>query len=235
VLERICVPLDADQGALFHGVYIHRNRPKRIDVKGIQWRTSMRAIHVILDEHRALAAVLHGMLYLVHEIRDHGDKPDFVLLGAMIYYIDAFPEHFHHRKEDEYLFRYLRVRHPEAAPLLDRLEVEHRRGAEKIRALEQALTRYQQGGAIEFPKFMATVEDYAAFHWDHMRTEEKEVLPLAERYLSGSDWEAIDAAFLGHTDPMLGAEAGAKYKTLFTRIVTLAPPPIGVGPERGPA
>jgi hemerythrin-like domain-containing protein len=195
----------------------------------------MQAIRIIHDEHRALAAVLHGMLYLVHEIRDRGDKPNFTLLGAMIYYIDAFPERFHHRKEDEYLFRYLRVRHPEAAPLLDRLKVEHRTGAEKIRALEQALTRYQQGGALEFSNFTAAVEAYAAFHWDHMRTEEKEVLPLAERYLSASDWEAIDAAFLGHTDPMLGAEAGAKYKALFTRIVNLAPPPIGVGPERGPA
>ena len=192
----------------------------------------MQAIRVIVDEHRALAAVLHGMLYLVHEIRDRDDEPDFALLGAMVYYIDAFPERFHHRKEDEYLFRYLRVRYPEAVPLLDRLQAEHRAGAEKIRTLEQALARYQQGGAVEFSNFMAAVEGYAAFHWDHMRTEEKEVLPLAEKYLSASDWEAIDAAFLGHTDPMLGAEAGAKYKTLFTRIVNLAPPPIGVGPER---
>jgi hypothetical protein len=36
------------------------------------------------------------------------------------------------------------------------------------------------------------------------------------------DWEAINAAFLGHTDPMLGAEAGVKYDALFTRIVNLA-------------
>ena len=195
----------------------------------------MQAIRVIVNEHRSLAAVLHGMLYLVHKIRDRGDKPDFALLGAMICYIDAFPERFHHPKEDEYLFRLLRLRHLEAAPLLDRLKVEHRAGAEKIRILEQALVRYQHGGAIEFSNFMAAVEAYAAFHWDHMRTEEQEVLPLAEKYLSVGDWETIDAAFLGHTDPMLGAEAGAKYDALFTRIVNLAPPPIGLGPERAPA
>src|SRR5208282_455580 len=108
-------------------------------------------------------------------------------------------------------------------------------GAEKIRTLEQALTRYQQGGAVEFPAFMAAVEGYAAFHWDHMRAEEKELLPLAERYLDAGDWEAIDAAFLGHTDPMLGAPAGTGYEALFTRIVNLAPPPIGVGPAQGMA
>ena len=192
----------------------------------------MQAIRIIHDEHRSLAAVLHGMLYLVHRIRDSGAEPHFDLFGAMIYYIDAFPERFHHPKEDQYLFRLLRMRRPEAAPLLDRLKTEHRAGAEKIRVLEQALARYQQGGASEFTNFLTAVEAYAAFHWDHMRTEEKEVLPLAEQFLTAGDWEAIDAAFLGHSDPTLGVEAGAKYDALFTRILNLAPAPIGVGPVR---
>jgi hemerythrin-like domain-containing protein len=192
----------------------------------------MRAIRVIQNEHRSLAAVLDGMLYFVHQIRDRGAGPDFNLLGAMIYYIDTIPERFHHPKEEEYLFRFLRLRHPAAAPLLDRLKLEHRDGAEKIRTLEQALTRYQQGGAAEFSSFMAAMEAYAAFHWKHMGTEEKEVLPLAEKHLIAGDWEVIDAAFLGHTDPMLGAEAGAECEALYGRILKLAPPPIGMGPAR---
>ena len=190
----------------------------------------MEAIRIIVNEHRALAAVLHGMLYLVHEIRDHDDKPDFNLFGAMIYYIDSFPERFHHPKEDQYLYRLLRMRHPEAAPLLDRLKTEHRVGAEKIRTLEQTLARYQQGGKAEFSNFLTAVESYASFHWEHMRAEEEEAMPLAEKYLSAADWEEIDTAFLGHSDPMLGADARTKYDKLFTRIVNLAPAPIGLGP-----
>ena len=192
----------------------------------------MQTIRIIRDEHRAIAAVLHGMLYLVHDIRDRGTKPNFEVFGAMIYYIDAFPERFHHPKEDAYLFRVLRIRCPDLVPLLDRLEGEHWTGAHKIRLLEQALARYQHGGANEFPAFAAVVEDYAAFHWSHMRAEEDEVLPLAEKHLSAADWEAIDAAFLGHVDPMFGAETAGEYDALFSRIVNLAPPPIGVGPER---
>lgn len=192
----------------------------------------MKAINIIRDEHRSMAAVLHGMLYLVHDTRDRGTEPDFKVLGAMIYYIDAFPERFHHPKEDQYLFRLLRARHPEAAALIDRLGEEHLAGAEKIRSLEQALARYQQGGRAEFPNFLAAVEAYATFHWNHMRAEEKELLPLAEQHLSVDDWEIIDAAFSGHTDPMLGAEEGTKYSVLFTRIANLAPPPIGLGPAR---
>src|SRR6478752_7114349 len=63
----------------------------------------MQAIRIIRDEHRAIAAILHGMLFLVRKIRDRGATPDFNLFGAMIYYIDAFPERFHHPKEDRYL------------------------------------------------------------------------------------------------------------------------------------
>ena len=192
----------------------------------------MQAIRTIQDEHRSLAAVLHGMLYLVHAIRERGARPDFNVLGAMIYYIDAFPERFHHPKEDEYLFAFLRIRQPAAIPLLDRLQGEHRAGAEKIRTLEQTLARYQQGGAKEFGSFLTAVEAYAEFHWQHMKTEESEVLPLARKYLTAADWDATDAAFLGHTDPMLSIEAGADFTALFSRIVLLAPPPIGVGPEQ---
>jgi hemerythrin-like domain-containing protein len=190
----------------------------------------MQAIRIIHEEHRTLAAVLHGMLYLTRMIREQGAKPNFELFGAMLYYIDAFPERFHHPKENNYLFQLLRIRHPEAAPLLDQLENEHRVGAQKIRALEQALVRYHHGGATEFAQFAAALENYATFHWDHMRAEEDKVLPLAQKHLTEGDWEAIDAAFLGHTDPMLGVEAGEEYSALFHRIVNLAPPPIGVGP-----
>ena len=192
----------------------------------------MQAIRTIQDEHRSLAAVLHGMLYIVHKIRDHGMKPDFDLLGAMVYYIDAFPERFHHPKEDKYLFYLLRIRHPESAPLIERLEAEHRIGAGQIRALEQALTRYQQGGAAEFTSFLTAVEAYAAFHWEHMRTEEKELLPLAEKHLTAGDWEAIDAAFAGHTDPLFGEGPSEDYHKVFQRILNLAPPPIGLGRVR---
>ena len=192
----------------------------------------MQAIRIIQDEHRSLAAVLHGMLYLVREIREHGAKPDFAVLRAMVYYIDAFPERFHHPKEDRYLFRLLRIRCQDALPLLERLETEHRAGAEKIRLLEQALARYEEGGTKEFPAFAAAVEAYAAFHWDHMHAEEKQLLPLAEKHLTSGDWEAIDAAFTGNTDPLFGTGPGKEYDKLFRRIVNLAPPPIGVGPAR---
>jgi hemerythrin-like domain-containing protein len=190
----------------------------------------MKAIRIIRDEHESLAAVLHALLYLVREIRDRKARPDWKVLGAIIYYIDTFPERFHHPKEDAWLFRILDLRHPPARDILDRLRMEHRAGAVKLRQLEQALLRYEQGGADEFPAFAAVVEAYVAFERNHMRSEETEVLPLAEKHLTPADWAEIDAAFLDHADPLLGEVAREEYHDLFRRIVNLAPPPIGVGP-----
>jgi hypothetical protein len=64
-----------------------------------------------------------------------------------------------------------------------------------------------------------------------MGAEEKEVLPLAKEHLTKEDWDTIDAAFLGHADPLVGIDAGAEFRGLFRRIVNLTPPPIGLGPE----
>jgi hemerythrin-like domain-containing protein len=192
----------------------------------------MQAIRIIQDEHRALAAVLHGMRYLVRETRERGAPPAFDVLGAMIYYIDAFPERVHHPRESEYLFRFLRARCKEAAPVLDLLEEEHRAGAQYIRTLEQALARYQHGGAAEFPAFAAAVEAFVDFQHAHMTREETHILPLAKAHLQPSDWEVIDTAFTGGAVPLFNAESSENFNKLFDLIVRLAPPPIGVGPAR---
>ena len=190
----------------------------------------MKALDVIRAEHRALAAVIHGLRHLVREVREHDARPDFGLLEAMLRYIDAFPERLHHPKEDRYLFRRLRERDPTSARILDALEAEHATGARTIRELEAALARCRAEGGAGFSTFAARVDAYVAFHWEHMRKEEVEVLPAAERHLRPEDWAEIDAAFGSHGDPLCGADAETELGALFRRIVDLAPPPVGVGP-----
>ena len=63
-----------------------------------------------------------------------------------------------------------------------------------------------------------------------MGREEKELLPLAEKCLTVGDWKEIDAAFSGHTDPLLREAPTEDYRKLFRRIVNLAPPPSGLVP-----
>lgn len=192
--------------------------------------TMYQALSIIKGEHRSIAAVLHGMKYLMRVAGERAAPPDFQVLRAMLYYLDTFPEKLHHPKEDKYLFRLLRERTAEETAVLNVLEHQHAQGESKIRALEQALIRYEAGGAQWSEAFAQMVEDYAEFHWKHMRFEEDIVMPLAERVLTEADWRQIAEAFGANGDPMFSASHEDEFKSLFTRIVTLAPPPIGVGP-----
>src|SRR4029450_12459412 len=98
---------------------------------------------VIRDEHRSLAAVLHGLEYLVRRARETGVAPSFPLLRAMVHYIKAFPEALHHPKEDAYLFSKLRARTTEFNDTLDELERQHQTGRSLVGRLESALDAYE--------------------------------------------------------------------------------------------
>lgn len=189
------------------------------------------AVRIIREEHSAMAAVLYSLRYLVRKIGE-GDKPDFRLLHAMLDYVVEYPERWHHPKENDYLFATLRERSKEAVPVIEALEAEHVRGDRMVKELTRALIRYEKGGVAEYSAFAAAVEAFDDFHWKHMRKEEEVLLPLAEQSLTETDWRKIGDAFLENDNPLFGLKPKEMSEELFQRILTLAPPPLGVGAEK---
>ena len=190
-----------------------------------------KTMDIIRDEHRSIAAILHGMEYLVDRIRMRKAKIDPRVFRAMIYYLDTFSERMHHPKEDRFLFSALRNRGGDAAAAVADLEREHAAGGNALRRLEQCLVRYEEGGDREFQAFAEAVAKFVREYRNHMHKEESIVFPMAERLLSAQDWQAIDRAFAENRDPLAADRDNRDFEKLFERIVNLAPPPIGVGPE----
>jgi hemerythrin-like domain-containing protein len=188
------------------------------------------ALNIIHDEHRSLAAVVHGLRYLVRESRTKNTRPDFKVLWSMIFYLDEFPAKMHHPKENAYLFARLRQRTHEADTVIDNLERQHSAGGQHVRDLELALGHYEAGFPDGLEKFSAAVEKFADEILRHMAFEESTLIPLARKYLTPEDWVEIGAAFSENGDPRFDAETDQDCRDLFSRIVNLAPPPIGVGP-----
>jgi hemerythrin-like domain-containing protein len=192
-----------------------------------------RALTIIRDEHRTIAAILHGMEYLVREVRARRKKVDPKVFHAMLYYLDTFAQRVHHPKEDKYLFGIMKQRSEEAAAVIAQLEEEHAAGDEALRRLAQAMIRFEEGGEIERPGFVREVEKFVEGYRSHMRKEEERLFPLALGILTPLDWVMIDAAMEEHTDPLAAAREERNFDKLFNRIVNIAPPPIGVGPAAG--
>ena len=186
------------------------------------------AIAILKSEHRSIAVVLHALKELAHMAQDARARPKFQVLRSMLRYIDEYPEKLHHPKEDEYLFARLVARAPDARLLVEDLRAEHEEGARLIRELERALLFLEEGWPAGAREFQLAVEQYAEFHWKHMRKEEQELLPLAERHLTADDWMLIDGAFAANRDPVAGLQE-RDFEKLFARIVSLAPDPVGLG------
>lgn len=187
------------------------------------------SLRVIRDEHASLAALLRSLLALVDQ--GPGDAPlrYFDIMRAMLFYIDEYPEKLHHPKESNLLFpRLVRLR-PELLPLVRNLEQDHLSGEGRVRELQHLLLAWEQTGDHRREPFVRAMHQYAAFYLEHMRTEERELLPVAQQVLTADDWRVLDAAFGAHRDPLAGHQ-GADLDKLFTRIVMSAPAPVGLGP-----
>ena len=184
-----------------------------------------RAIGIIRDEHRSLAAVLHASMHVLVTARTNGTAADPVLARAMVRYLQSFPLALHHPKEDEHLFRRLRARTQSMNAELDELERQHERDHQLVAELTRLVDALVEADDDEArTRCTRTLEDamshYATFVWEHLGREEGVILPAAQRYLTDEDWTAIEAAFVENRDPRFDVDR--EYRLLFSRIVNLA-------------
>ena len=164
--------------------------------------------------------------------RGPGDEPGnfFDVLRAMLFYIDEFPERLHHRKESALLFPAVLRLAPHLKEVIEKLEEDHAFGELAVRELQHLLLAWELVGEGRRLAFEDAIMCYLDFYLDHMRREEKLVLPEAIKVLSAADWKVLDAAFATNCDPLTGKyPRDAAYDRLFTRIVMRAPSPIGLG------
>lgn len=188
------------------------------------------SIRIIHDEHMALAAMLRSLGMMID--RGPAQEPEvfFDVVRAMLFYIDEFPEKRHHPKESDLLFpRVVRLA-PEVFDTVVQLEKDHSNGETTVRELQHLLLAWELLGEPRRAVFEQAVKRYIGFYLEHMRLEEDVILPAAQRVLDDQDWAELDAAFETNCDPLTGKyPRDATYDRLFTRIVTRAPAPIGLG------
>ncbi|TSE19661.1 Hemerythrin HHE cation binding domain protein [Tepidimonas alkaliphilus] len=188
------------------------------------------SLRIIREEHAALAAMLQSLLWLIRRGPEEGQRARFFdTVRAMLFYVDEFPERLHHPKESNLLFPRVAKRAREMLPVIDRLEQDHMRGEQQVRELQHLLLAWEWLGEERREAFVQACERYLTFYLEHMRLEEQEILPAAQRVLDEADWQALDEAFAANRDPLTGHRPEPAYERLFQRILEVAPAPIGLG------
>ena len=185
----------------------------------------MHAIQIIQEEHRKLWRVATTVNIVADEL-DAGSAlaPDF--FNAVFDYIESFVDQAHHPKEEGYLFRLVRERSDQADTLLKLLEADHQHGPANLNALRASMERAEQGAIAEFTQ---ALRDYTQGLKNHIRIEERDLLPIAKEVLTEDDWQEINRAFLNNRDPLFGEQARQEFRELYHRIAALAPESVGLG------
>jgi branched-chain amino acid transport system ATP-binding protein len=189
----------------------------------------MQALRIISEDHTNLWRLATTIDKIADEIAG-GAAVDTQLFQSIFDYLEHFVDAFHHPKEDDFLFRLLRLRSVEAHVLLDSLQQEHREGPDSLRLLRARAAEVALGRHTA-QAFAADLHGYTEVLKSHIRTEEKYLMPMARAALTVDDWSEIDGAFLNNQDPLFGETAKAEFRELFHRIASLAPESLGLGSQ----
>jgi nucleotide-binding universal stress UspA family protein/hemerythrin-like domain-containing protein len=179
-----------------------------------------RALAVYRDDHRSIAAVVHGMTRVMQESVENGVAPDFSLFEAMLHFVEAFPMVRHHPREERCLFPKLRGHDDGLDALIDKIEAQHLTEVRLIAEIRNALKAAEGGGADELLKLAKAVEDYAELTWGHMTLEDKVILGHAQRIFTQSDWKEVAESFAGNESPGVQGASGENFGSQLNQIIS---------------
>lgn len=194
-----------------------------------------KAINIMKTEHLSLNTVMHVLNQLVLDLesgRLTADDVDYELFERILNYIEEFLDTMHHPKEDQYLFPALLKRTSECNDVILELQEQHRMGVENRKRLEIHLQGMKDKHPGQIEKLIEALKDYLQTHRDHLKLEDRVIIPLAERVLTDEDWAVIDEAFNKNEDPVFGKVPRSKFRKMLSDIAFLTPAPLGLGGKR---
>jgi nucleotide-binding universal stress UspA family protein/hemerythrin-like domain-containing protein len=181
------------------------------------------ALSAYKDEHRSIAAVMHGLSYLVEDAEDAEDAPDFALVRAMLHYLRAFPQARHHPREEQVLFPKLRRLTNHVDHLIGELCADHVAEQALTAELDTALELWAEGAPGAQAIFAGLVARLAEATWRHIALEDTVILDHAQALFTEQDWKEVAEAFAGDLSPTIALASDYQFHRLFSRIMALAP------------
>ena len=116
------------------------------------------------------------------------------------------------------MFGAVRVRCPETAKLIERLEKQHAERARLINELDTAHKAFDAGFPAGLEELRAVVHAYVDFQREHIALEGRELIPAARNHLEPADWGAINRAFGTDSDPLFDENMETGSRALSEKI-----------------
>lgn len=154
---------------------------------------------------------------------DDGVETDLNLIKLIADYFGAYPDLYHHPKED-LVYRALLKAEPELGASLDDLEAEHVDMAERTEELTLAVERILDGEATNEQWFRELVSSFIQYYRQHMAKEETSFFLEAERVLSPAAFRELESKVDNASDPLFDPHGGSRLANLRTYFMDLNEP-----------
>jgi hemerythrin-like domain-containing protein len=158
----------------------------------------------INEEHRILAKLLHQIDRQVMLFSESAG-PDLDLLHLIMDYTQAYPDLYHHPKEDA-IFNRLKEREPALVGQIDALLEDHKNVQQITRKFALLVEQLIEDATMPRDAFIKAAADYVDFQRNHMMREVGDVLPAAIRVLTAEDWAELEAGVDHGDDPLTGGK-----------------------------
>jgi hemerythrin-like domain-containing protein len=177
-------------------------------------------IDFLRQEHRNVEKLLR-VLEKELNVFDRGEQPDYEVIRAAIAYFEVYPELYHHPQEDV-VFKKLKECDPAAAAIVGDLAADHRRGAERLRKVSQAIESVLADQIIPRQSVDSIIRDFIMHERHHMAMEERDFFPAAVRALQPKDWAEIASTLTEQKhDPLFNEIVEQKFDVVRKHILQL--------------
>lgn len=169
-------------------------------------------VRMLRQEHANMAKLLDALERQV-ALFDKGELPDYDIIEGVIDYCLAYPDLFHHPKED-LIYRRMQEREPEAAAAVGDLLSEHERLAALTRHLAEAVQNVLLELNVPRDAVLKVAREFLDAYREHIRIEEAAFFPAALAALSEEDWRELDAQAKDSEDPIFGGAKSGRFEKL---------------------
>ena len=176
-------------------------------------------IEILRQEHRNIEKLL---LVLERELSvfARGGRPDYEVVHAVIAYFQVYPDVYHHPLEDM-VFEKLKVQDSAAAANIGDLAADHRRVAERLRRVSQAVESVLADQELLRQTVNDIIRDFIEHERRHMAMEERDFFPAAVKALQPRDWAEIASRLTNQKDPLFSEAVEERFEVVRRHILQL--------------
>jgi len=156
----------------------------------------MQARGPLMVEHRLIERMIGHIAQALVQI-DRTQKVDPLFVDVAVDFVRTYADRTHHGKEEDILFRDLRLRTLDAEDerIMNELIEEHVFGRQTTKALVEANTWYRKGDQTALPAIVHNLKTLVDFYPRHIEKEDKVFFPAVRAYFTDEEEQRMLAEF----------------------------------------